>query len=258
MHTARGSMQPPNDAGVVAVLDGRIVKLTPLKTANIPPPMALHDIEVASNAIDVALNHDASSIAVLHNDGISIFGWSGPSAASTEPELIGKVSLGKSLGEFTDCQQVVFGQNNQILALQRTAEADRIRSFGFNDATGRVDELETLSSNFAQIAAIFQQPAHNTHGALCQGRGGELQSLDRDAHVPLDLGRGRAYLPWVEMASYEGQNIAFGMTAHGHLYANSRQLVKNCTSFVVTPAHLIFTTTTHLLKFVHIEAVESK
>lgn len=39
------------------------------------------------------------------------------------------------------------------------------------------------------------------------------------------------------------------------LYANGRLLAKNCTSFKVTPAHLVFTTTQHLLKFVHLASV---
>lgn len=46
------------------------------------------------------------------------------------------------------------------------------------------------------------------------------------------------------------------MTRTGALYANRRLLAKNCTSFILTPAHIIFTTTQHLLKFVHITNVE--
>lgn len=46
--------------------------------------------------------------------------------------------------------------------------------------------------------------------------------------------------------------MAFGLSKSGALYANERVLVRNCTSFVVTPAHIIFTTTQHLLKFVHL------
>jgi ABC-type enterochelin transport system ATPase subunit len=46
--------------------------------------------------------------------------------------------------------------------------------------------------------------------------------------------------------------VAFGLTKSGVLYANSRILVRNCTSLAVTSAHLIFTTTQHLLKFVHL------
>ena len=40
------------------------------------------------------------------------------------------------------------------------------------------------------------------------------------------------------------------------MYANKRVLAKNCTSFLVTPSHLLFTTSQHLLKFVHLNRVD--
>lgn len=52
--------------------------------------------------------------------------------------------------------------------------------------------------------------------------------------------------------------MAFGLTRSGILYANERVLLRNCTSFVVTPAHLILTTTQHLLKFVHLTRLNGK
>jgi len=52
------------------------------------------------------------------------------------------------------------------------------------------------------------------------------------------------------------QSVTCGLTRSGVLYANERMLVRNCTSFVVTPAHLIFTTTQHLLKFVHLTSLD--
>lgn len=56
----------------------------------------------------------------------------------------------------------------------------------------------------------------------------------------------------------KAQSVAFGLTKSGALYANERVLVRNCTSFTVTPAHLIFTTTQHLLKFVHLTRLDGK
>lgn len=46
------------------------------------------------------------------------------------------------------------------------------------------------------------------------------------------------------------------MTRTGALYANKRVIAKNCTSFLVTPAHLLFTTSQHLLKFVHLNRAD--
>ncbi len=54
----------------------------------------------------------------------------------------------------------------------------------------------------------------------------------------------------------QGINTTFRVSDNGSLYAGQRLLSKNCTSFLVTPAHLIFTTGQHLLKFVHMAPVE--
>jgi elongator complex protein 1 len=61
-------------------------------------------------------------------------------------------------------------------------------------------------------------------------------------------------LPWFEISKVDDEIVAFGLSRNGHIYANSRLLAKNCTSFIVTPSHLIFTTNNHLVKFVHLSA----
>lgn len=66
-------------------------------------------------------------------------------------------------------------------------------------------------------------------------------------------------LLWQRMAvngTDHEQDILVTMSRTGSLYANKRLLAKNCTSFDITPAHIIFTTTQHLIKFVHITSVE--
>lgn len=52
------------------------------------------------------------------------------------------------------------------------------------------------------------------------------------------------------------KRILISMTRTGALYANKRVIAKNCTSFLVIPAHLLFTTSQHLLKFVHLNRVD--
>jgi hypothetical protein len=50
--------------------------------------------------------------------------------------------------------------------------------------------------------------------------------------------------------------VVFCLRSTGRLFANERCLADNCTSFLITGAHLIFTTSQHFLKFVHIAAAE--
>lgn len=236
--------------------------MTPFKTANIPPPMALHEIEIPPNALDVAINKDATAIAVLYGEGISLFEWKSTSAASFEPELIGKITFEKLESSSGNFQQITFGGEDRILALQRNDEDDVVKTFGFNNDTGRMGEMGPVLTQASRITSISNFLQDDSTHAVLQGRHGELQSLEEDdvrnmSHAIATLSSSHI-LPWVEIIQHNDSHIAFGMTAHGHLYANDRQLVKNCTSFVVTPAHLIFTTTTHMLKFVHITNVNGK
>jgi elongator complex protein 1 len=234
-------------------LDGETVKVTPFRTANIPPPMALHEFSVSSSAIDVAFNADASLIAVLHQTGISIFEWKSVSASASSPVLTGRVTFEEL--QIAKYQQVSFDSRNQVVVLGRQHPGSNLKCFGFNDDTGRMDEVDALhppASTISNLSSFFHD------GLACsfaQGKKGDLYSLEEQDLSSCSF---PTYLPWVEIVPFNDTHIAFGMSINGHLYANSRLLVKNCTSFLVTPAHLIFTTTTHLLKFVHITNANGK
>ncbi|KAL5324383.1 hypothetical protein ACEPPN_008928 [Leptodophora sp. 'Broadleaf-Isolate-01'] len=252
--TARSSAEPPHDHGTVAVIDGLSVKITPLRTANVPPPMALHEIEVPSNAIDVAFNVDGSLIAVLHQKGVSIFEWKSVTASSPPPTLTGRVTFKKSEFFTPTYQQISFAGTNEVLVLQRDETGANVNRYGFNDDTGRMDVMESTPTPTSAIFTLSSFSKDGVSHPFVQGRKGDIKSftlgVNSLSHCSFPV-----YLPWVEISGGEDE-IAFGMSSHGHLYANSRLLVKNCTSFLVTSAHLIFTTTTHLLKFVHITQVD--
>lgn len=97
-------------------------------------------------------------------------------------------------------------------------------------------------------------------------------NIMRDETVMISVAKGLVPTPWIEVVELPGKKfidgqgglpepskyIVFGLSTKGSLYANDRLLTRNCTSFLVTSAHLIFTTTQHLLKFVHIADVEGR
>ena len=253
--TTKASTTPPHDFGIVAVVDGESIKVTSFRTANIPPPMALHEIMAHSNIIDVAFNGDASSIAVLHQQGISIFEWKDFSPASSAPVLIGRFTFEKGKSPHALYQQISFSglNQNEVLVLQRSQMSSVFRRFGFDEETGRMEEIVTEFGSHSKISTLSTFIEHGKIHPFIHGASGDMHSL---AFGDQSLSRCSfpTYLPWVELILYRDDRIAFGMSRNGHLYANSRLLVKNCTSFLVTPAHLIFTTT-HLLKFVHITEV---
>jgi elongator complex protein 1 len=54
----------------------------------------------------------------------------------------------------------------------------------------------------------------------------------------------------------DDERILISLSRTGALYANNQLLAKNCTSFLVTQAHVLFTTSQHLLKFIHLTNAE--
>lgn len=70
-----GSTAIPDDVGAVAVIDGKTLKLTPLRLAGVPPPMAHNELQLDSNVIDVAFSKSGTRMAVLMDKSFSIFLW---------------------------------------------------------------------------------------------------------------------------------------------------------------------------------------
>ena len=89
----RGSVTPPNDIGIVAVIDGKKLKVTPLRIANIPPPMAFDEIDLPDNALDVAVSESGTEIAVLHSDFVSIWNCDHASKPTSKAALASRVDL---------------------------------------------------------------------------------------------------------------------------------------------------------------------
>jgi len=217
--------------------------------------MALHEFSAQANVIDVAINTDSSSIAVLHQQGISIFEAKGVEASSESPLLIGRVTFAKTESKDAAHQQISFAENNDVLVLRPDGLGSSVKRYGFNEDTGRMDEVPSGPSTSSIIHTLSNFSQDGSHHPYVQGSTGDLHSLAFGEHN-LSHCNFPVYLPWVDVVPYGDDHIAFGMSNNGHLYANSRLLVKNCTSFLTTPAHLIFTTTTHLIKFVHITNVK--
>ncbi|KAI2631912.1 IkappaB kinase complex, IKAP component [Hypoxylon sp. NC1633] len=250
----RGSLTPPYDYGAVAVVDGRILKITPFRTANVPPPMALFELEASTPVVDVAFSPANTFMAVLHQGGVDVYEWRVKGQRSIAPSLVGSVSISKdSLDGESIPLQVAVTENSVVHCLEFD-NGPAIQSHPFDRTTG---EFFTNSSIYAGsmfgFVCLTQAGSTDVLAQDCLGRlHGVVDQQDELYSVRLP-----AQLPWSEVIDLAGNVIAVGLSRNGHLYANSRLLLKNCTSFLVTPAHLIVTTTTHLVKFIHLVDVDS-
>lgn len=215
--------------------------------------MSLHELQVVTNVTDVAFNANSTLIAVLHRRGVVIFEWKDFSASSEPPILKAKGVIEEDgSGSIIQTQISFFGMN-EILIVQRSSSRSVLRRFSFDDKTSGSElvDLDMYPSPTTNIMTLSSFCKGSVAHSFVQDRSGKLFSLGLAEHA-LHLVNFPTYLPWVEMCGNDANHISFGMSNNGHLYANARVLAKNCTSFLVTHAHLIFSTTTHLLKFVHI------
>lgn len=190
----RGSVSPPNDLGTVAVIDGKMLKVTPLRIANIPPPMAFDEIELPSNALDVDINRDGTEIAVLHRHSFSL--W--------------------------ECDYSL-----------RPAKKATLKSVVDVSATNTNEEVNGAASE--RDHCIKVTGGHNL-----------FTRTDHD----------RIFYQ-SEMRSDTEDNMSVFLDESGTLHLKSSQqvlTVRNCTSFVATSGLLIYTTSQHILKFIHLLA----
>lgn len=247
---AKAPAVPPQDHGAVAVIDGQTIKFTAFRTANIPPPMAMAEIEVESPAIDVAFAWDCSSMAVLHQFGVSIYALEPKGPRLSAPKLMGTIVIQRASPYDGLPLQVAYSGSNEILALQGTELEPKLLSHKVGGPDEEVKVWEEVEA--AAVVAINS----SFDGVIAQDHLGGLTRISASQSVAIDE-RFPSFMPRTSFIFHDDQPLAFGLSRNGHLYAGPRQLTKNCTSFLATPSHLIFTTSNHLVKFVHTDEAES-
>lgn len=251
-----GSLTPPYDYGAVAVIDGQSLKVTPFRTANIPPPMAIFELSISSSAVDVAFSPANNFIAVLHQTGVNLYEWKIQKERSLCPHLIGTTKFAKEHpAEHLLPLQIFVTETFYIHCLCSGGEGPLIFSQGFDRSSGEFSPASTMYAG--SIFGFCRLTQAISEDVVAQDLLGKLHNVASGVDELYSV-RHNSQLPWSELIDLAGNVIAIGLSRNGHLYANTRLLLKNCTSFLVTPAHLIVTTTNHLLKFIHLADVDCK
>ncbi|CAD0057010.1 unnamed protein product [Aureobasidium pullulans] len=248
---ALSSTSPPNDLGLTSVIDGRNLKITPLRVANVPPPMAFAELELGANAIDVAVNQSATMIAVLHQQGVFLYELNYSVRPFQHPKLLREVPMAEQIP-----RQIAFsGEDNiSVLCSQPNSQTDCIVELkASDDAAFDSNELTLGAGSLFSAMDLSNACFEDSHGGVYKVTAAASTSL---------LAKLPVHCPWTEVWKDDETIIVFGLSAGGTLFGYRKSSeddkaqeclqIRNCTSFLTTPAHLIFTTTQHLLKFVHL------
>lgn len=247
--TSRGSLLPPNDYGAVVVIDGSNLKITPFRTANIPPPMAMFEVQTATSIIDVTFTPNNSHMAVLHHTGVDVYEWQTRAGRSLAPKLTIKVPPVTGDGTVTPVQ-VAMPKPDELAIL--AVHNGKARATTYKLASEKPELLFEL--DVVELSAFVSCSTESLSPCI-QDRSGKLHQPSSEALDTLPV-KFSTQLPWAEVLLRDDGPLAIGMSRGGQLYANTRLLAKNCTSFVITGDHLIFTTTNHFLKLVHLIGAE--
>lgn len=219
--------------------------------------MSLFQLTTEGNAIDVAYGPEDSSIAVLHSTGVDVFSWETKSGRKVAPTLAAKASI--PLGSAKELPFQIFCSGSDEFCVLSHGEEPYLHPFALDTPAKTIRFQEPIGLSPGSSIMTCTTSSFVDDGSVkgyAQSRGGSIQEVAYGAPQPLSAWL-PAFLPWNRVVSVDGDLIAIGLNRNGHLYAGNRALAKNCTSFLVTPDHIIFTTNNHFVKFVHLDEVEA-
>ncbi|EGD93877.1 IKI3 family protein [Trichophyton tonsurans CBS 112818] len=255
---AAGSTIIPNDFGSTAVIDGCTLKLSPLKVATVPPPMALCELAHDSNIIDVAFSKTSAKIAILSATSFTIYTWNLKSTSPLEATLCSSHAISPSRRP----RLIAFLGEDDIYVVTQD-------EFG-----GEVVEWTGLQSNASKPVFLPEEGVHissifpdSEQEKLWIAHISSSKRIRSYSFIRNNGAEDSSVVPWQDGPATDtswaraiqvpnGDDILFTLSRSGALYANKRLLAKSVTSFLLTSAHLIYTTAQHLLKFVHIAKVD--
>lgn len=253
----RGATAGNSDVGMVLVIDGTSVNLTPLSIANVPPPMFFRDFTVSATPKHVAVNKLSTYYAALVDEKVEIATLS-RGAASLEPrnfktpEVINEISYSE-LG-LKNPRQIAF-------------IGDSILVFLGDSGITVINLLEDLTyeivSQFEEFAdAVLLKSLPGYENAFFQTLKGDVyafltksERVGKVTELPKRCDAVEVYFPGPEEP---GIPVAFGLHSTGRLYANERQIASSATSLCMTEEYIAFTTAQHYLKFCHLKTDPNK
>ena len=251
--------------------------------------MALQELPLTSTAIDIAMTLTSSlepvvMIAVLHQLGLSLYEWPVKTMSQKLPELVHDFSLQNEVDSllWPSDLQISFASEDVLIVLRH----DRRMTHELLISTRDPYSIKLYPNKSKNVENIVNPgPVQSANKALLlpdQDMETDVLKLDQEInaqnlgfnagpnHAPFTIGLFSIPNSSVEAIKYDKESppdscdaasdhIVFSLAENGSLFADRRSLARQCTSFLVTPAHLIFTTSQNLLKFVHLaNAVSGK
>jgi elongator complex protein 1 len=213
--------------------------------------MSFHEIQLTYEVIDVHVNTIANRITVLTLNEVEIYSYESQDKYASPPKHIKSLTLSPESG---GARQVILS-DSLVLSVLRDSWTNESTIFHSRilDRPCTFSVARTLTN--ASISSI-STPLNGSDLIGNTSTGEIVQLIENIKPEDKHLLRLPEECPWTDYIVKDGFFLTIALSRTGILYANQRILCRNCTSFLMTPFHLIFTTSQHLLKFVHLAGVD--
>ncbi|KAF3924227.1 hypothetical protein ABW21_db0203079 [Orbilia brochopaga] len=238
-----GAVSPPHDFGIVLVIDGCILKMTPLRFASVPPPMALHDLMLDGNTIDVAFNPLGGSLIALTTERIDIINWDIPKLGQKAPVQLRKGVI--ELEDMSEYRQVSFLGSDKIALLHNSSAIDI-----YQRSESSWELLKELRDGRLLDGVASIKLSDDKISLLCETLAGDVLVFNEELEVVETQRLPVASIISDRYAVENEKRMILGLSDNGRLFVNEKLLTTGCTSFVMTNNHIVITTTQNLLKFI--------
>ncbi|KAK5092752.1 putative elongator complex protein 1 [Exophiala xenobiotica] len=254
----RGSTCPPFDYGLVTVIDGKKLKLTPLKHVNMPPPGAYIEIEADENIIACAISRTCQRLAFLTHSQLYLCRLDMRQASSRDASVRHTETFSiekKDLAMFPRPTQLVIQHDDQIFLLAPARDTSLkgqafCHQYTWVATTQLSSDLRTLDVQVPRNAR--QILVDSKHDAVWVRADSEIVSIDMQSHDrPSFAGTSLSAIAKLQEDAVDLQ-YGVSLTKTRVLEVNGVQKATQVTSFAVTDAYLAYTTSNHLLKFAHL------
>lgn len=249
---------PPHDSGLVAVIDGKDLLVTPFRYENVPPPMSSYRLSSPRHPQSVPIHASFSTeddlLLVLYQD-LTFDVWQCfPALAAQDrqtPQLIYSAELKPSSG-LQPIQTAIQGSLQDgiihISVLGHRTDASTVRTASIDLKAQNIMEYPPVPGE------LFEQLHATLQGFVTQTGNGAFRMISIEGdEVPLDdhlsLPESCVKIQLV-LQPRVPESVMIGLTGSGRLYAGQELVSAEATSFVVCGDYLIFTTASHFARFV--------
>jgi elongator complex protein 1 len=241
--------------------------------------MFVSEVTTSGNIIDCSVSLTGNRIVILTNMGIEAYEWDFRSKPPTVARLIASFSMvSQPISSSNARFRQIALQREDIIRLLSHPEggASQISTYAIEESSKTLKDLDVdiVTSNDDQDFLPHNLYTDINHQSTWFQTKTSLKCMD---HVELSLSS--TVYPWTEIVVVERHEQyfeevnghfpdygiqspkhthIFTLSRKGELFANDKLLTRGCTSFVSTTTHLLFTTSLHLLKFVHIDTSNGK